>query len=151
MRYYQRRAARLVPLYWLFTTFWLVIAFGAPSLVTHSAPKIGHIVTSYAFIPYAREDGQFNPILALGWTMNFIFLFDLITGLAIRFTRHTALTVIIGIGALVSEQTRHLFGEALEYESHCDHRDGRRQAICQQAATTPPVAAMSFNGFQPNR
>lgn len=95
MRYLKRRAARLVPLYWLYTTLWLAIAWASPSLVTHNSISFLHVITSYLFIPFAREEGGFFPILALGWTMNYIFLFDLITALALMGRRAFALVAIV--------------------------------------------------------
>ena len=95
VRYLKRRAARLVPLYWLYTTLWLAIASAIPSLVTHNSTSFIHVITSYLFIPFASQEGRFFPILALGWTMNYIFLFDLITALALMGRRASALVTIL--------------------------------------------------------
>lgn len=95
--YLLKRAARLVPFYWFFTALWLCVAFIAPNVVSQSMPKLSEIVQSFLFIPYARDGGGIFPVLALGWTMNYIFLFDIITALVFRFQREWAVAAICAI------------------------------------------------------
>lgn len=102
-RYLKRRAARLVPLYWFYTTLWLVVALAIPSLVTHSGISVLHVITSYFFIPFSREDGGFFPILSLGWTMNYIFVFDVITAIVLLGRREYAfVTILLVCAAAIS-------------------------------------------------
>ncbi len=71
-----RRVARVVPLYWLFTTLTLAVALAAPRLLND--PISGGwpaVVASYLFIPWPRQDGAMQPLFRLGWTLNYEMLF----------------------------------------------------------------------------
>ncbi len=71
-----RRVARVVPLYWLFTSLTLFVALAAPRLLND--PISGGwpgVVASYLFIPWARQDGAMQPLFRLGWTLNYEMLF----------------------------------------------------------------------------
>jgi peptidoglycan/LPS O-acetylase OafA/YrhL len=71
-----RRASRVVPLYWLFTTATLAVAAVAPRLLND--PVSGGwkmAVASYLFIPWQRQDGFVQPLFRLGWTLNYEMLF----------------------------------------------------------------------------
>lgn len=71
-----RRVARVVPLYWLFTSLTLLVALAAPRLLND--PISGGwrgVVASYLFIPWPRQDGAMQPLFRLGWTLNYEMLF----------------------------------------------------------------------------
>lgn len=69
-RFLLRRAIRIVPAYWFFTTLLIVTVLVAP-VVRHTEVNPPAIATSYAFIPWPRGDGQLKPILSQGWTLNY--------------------------------------------------------------------------------
>jgi len=108
-QYLLKRAARLVPFYWFFTTVWLLIALLLPQLVSAKFPSAASIIMSYLFIPHRNADGFIYPILALGWTMNYIFLFDVITALFLRFRRDLAIAAIILTSAALAVAHRWTF------------------------------------------
>ena len=72
-----RRLIRIVPPYWIFTTLMLATAllFDAQVRNTEAAPA--QIATSYVFLPWPRGDGQLNPLLSQGWTLNYELFFYL--------------------------------------------------------------------------
>ena len=66
-----RRAARVVPLYWLATFGVTAVALVAPALVSATHATGPNLLRSLAFWPYRREDGADMPMLFLGWTLNY--------------------------------------------------------------------------------
>ena len=49
--FFSNRLKRIVPLYWIVTTVMLAILLAKPALV-NSRFEVGHVVTSYLFIPW---------------------------------------------------------------------------------------------------
>lgn len=66
-----RRAIRIVPAYWFFTTLLVLVVLHSPELVRNTVVDPESVATSYAFIPWPRPDGKINPILSQGWTLNY--------------------------------------------------------------------------------
>jgi exopolysaccharide production protein ExoZ len=98
-----RRLARIVPLYWATTTFFIISVFAFSNNTAFlSLPAI---LTSYLFIPYnthGSTDGFVFPIFDLGWTLNYEMLFYVIFALFIWLDRWRASAmVVVFIGALV--------------------------------------------------
>ena len=83
MRFFRRRCARVVPLYWLLTTVMLIGAAVAPSLLNVPVGGFSHVVASYLFIPDARGVGEVRPVMALGWTLNYEMLFYVMFSIAL--------------------------------------------------------------------
>jgi exopolysaccharide production protein ExoZ len=88
-----RRIARVVPLYWLATTLYLLLAVTSPGIVS-VAPSVGFVVASYAFWPAARPDGLVQPLYSLGWTLNFEMFFYLLFALTLPWPRRMAVLVV---------------------------------------------------------
>jgi exopolysaccharide production protein ExoZ len=70
-RFLARRASRIVPLYWLVTTLYIVVALLMPGTLRWPEPSFQRIAASYLFIPMARPDGLIEPVYSLGWTLNY--------------------------------------------------------------------------------
>jgi exopolysaccharide production protein ExoZ len=67
----KRRAIRIVPLYWLFTSFAALLAALMPSLFKNTVFTWPHFTQSLLFIVHeAPETGSASPLLSLGWTLN---------------------------------------------------------------------------------
>ena len=66
-----RRLERVVPLYWLVTTGKVVLLLLAPSLALNGLGNLHHIVTSYLFLPSLSAENRFEPVVVVGWTLNF--------------------------------------------------------------------------------
>ena len=82
-----RRIIRIAPPYWLFTTLMVgaVLLFGDHVRNTRLDPAVA--ATSYLFIPWPRADGQLNPLLSQGWTLNYEAFFYLAFAAALFFRR----------------------------------------------------------------
>jgi peptidoglycan/LPS O-acetylase OafA/YrhL len=96
-----RRAIRVIPPYWLFTTLVIAAALLLPRHVHYSHPTPATSVTSYLFIPWPRADGALNPLLSQGWTLNYEVLFYIAFAIALLF-RNGLRWLIAGLVALVS-------------------------------------------------
>ncbi len=82
-----RRLKRIVPLYWLCTTLYVLI-----QAATHKAmPGVG---ASYLFWPVDTfGDGVPRPIFTLGWTLNYEMAFYALFALALRLPRRRAVAL----------------------------------------------------------
>ena len=82
--FYKRRILRIVPLYWMITTFLVLVAAFAPQFLKSVRFDTLHIAASYAFLPYpSPADGLLYPILVPGWTLNYEMLFYAAFGLSL--------------------------------------------------------------------
>lgn len=98
----KRRVARIVPLYWLVTTAYVVVAIIAPQLLNSGTPTLLQVIASYLFIPFARPDGLVQPIYSLGWTLNYEMFFYLVFAAALALPRLKAvLAVALGLAMFV--------------------------------------------------
>ena len=71
----RRRLTRIVPLYWILTTLLLAMLLLGQSAVHGTLGGPGYIGASYLFIPTARPDGLIQPVLSVGWTLNYEMFF----------------------------------------------------------------------------
>ena len=91
-----RRVARIFPLYWITTTFVLLVALALPGALSEPlGGGIGYILASYFFIPWQRPDGFIQPIFRLGWTLNYELLFYTIFAVFLPLPRRWATTGVI--------------------------------------------------------
>jgi exopolysaccharide production protein ExoZ len=96
-----RRAARVVPLYWLLTTGVVVVALMAPALVNSTTVSAEKIVRSYFFIPYQKDNGLIQPLLFLGWTLCLEMYFYALFCLCMINGRHAAWTACMLLSVIV--------------------------------------------------
>ena len=82
-KYAVKRIIRIVPLYWLITTFKLAVMILSTGLILHSEIDFTNILKSYFFIPCINIDGETRPILGVGWTLNFEMFFYLLFTIAL--------------------------------------------------------------------
>ena len=66
-----RRLERIVPMYWIVTTFKLVTLLVAPALAVNAMGTWWHVIASYLFLPSRDALGTHEPLLSVGWTLNF--------------------------------------------------------------------------------
>ncbi len=104
----KRRLARIIPLYWLATTLFLMILAAASLKGGDLFPSAAAILASYAFVPYASNGALAFPVFDLGWTLNYemffyaVFAATLATGIGrVRATMGiaVALLAVVLIGA----------------------------------------------------
>jgi peptidoglycan/LPS O-acetylase OafA/YrhL len=90
-----RRVARIVPIYWVVTTAFLVILLARPGVLNSEAPSLAEAIKSYLFIPYLKEaDGLMQPIYKLGWTLNYEMFFYLAFAVAVMLPAFRAVAAL---------------------------------------------------------
>jgi exopolysaccharide production protein ExoZ len=79
--FFVNRVVRIVPIYWLLTLAVFTLAVIAPHLLgaTRAAPS--ELLKSLLFIPFAKSNGAVQPILFLGWTLNYEMFFYMLFAL----------------------------------------------------------------------
>ena len=70
-RFMAHRIARIVPLYWTMTLFVFAIALIAPSLLQATRADASELLYSLLFIPFEKTNGLTQPIVFVGWTLNY--------------------------------------------------------------------------------
>jgi exopolysaccharide production protein ExoZ len=97
LTFLRRRAVRVVPLYWLFTTLTAGLALALPSLFKSTVFTPEHYLQSLLFIPHeAPGRGGTSPILSLGWTLNYEAFFYLAFAL-LAFLTATRRVVVLSV------------------------------------------------------
>lgn len=67
-----RRAVRIVPLYWIFTSLAAVAALALPGLFKTTVVTLPHYIESMLFLVHeAPGRGGSSPLLSQGWTLNY--------------------------------------------------------------------------------
>jgi peptidoglycan/LPS O-acetylase OafA/YrhL len=77
-----RRLSRIVPLYWVATSVKLAAVLAVPVAVLNAGLDPVHIVASYLFLPWWDGSGKLQPVLGVGWTLNFEMFFYAMFALA---------------------------------------------------------------------
>ncbi|MFN3557910.1 MAG: acyltransferase family protein [Brevundimonas sp.] len=88
-----RRIVRIVPLYWLLTTVSVGVALAVPALVQNGDLSLAYIIKSYLFIPAEAAPGHYEPVMGVGWTLNFEAFFYAIFALALLLRTNIVATV----------------------------------------------------------
>jgi peptidoglycan/LPS O-acetylase OafA/YrhL len=88
LTFFSHRVVRIVPLYWLATATYLLMAAAVPALA--KGYTFDWVLTSLFFIPYPRPDGVMQPVVGQGWTLNYEMFFYLIFTLAVLVRRTAA-------------------------------------------------------------
>jgi exopolysaccharide production protein ExoZ len=102
LTFLKRRAIRIVPLYWLFTTLAAVLALALPSLFKSTVFTPEHYMQSLLFVPHeAPGRGGTSPLLSLGWTLNYeVFFYLAFAALAMLAATGRVVVLTIGFVAL---------------------------------------------------
>ncbi len=77
------RIIRVVPLYWAMTLAVFTLAIVIPSLFASEQVTIAKLLKSLFFWPYLNDLGRIQPVLFVGWTLNYEFFFYLVFTLSI--------------------------------------------------------------------
>lgn len=110
-RFFKKRIARIVPLYWLLTTVAVSVTVLSPALFTthYAAADPAWIAGSYLFLPIPAPGRELSPVIGVGWTLNYEMFFYLVFGLLLTLPRQLALpllfasfTVLVGMGAALA-------------------------------------------------
>ena len=96
------RITRVVPLYWVLTLVVFGVALAAPSLVQATRSNPVELVKSLFFIPFVKSNGMVQPVVFVGWTLNYEMFFYLLFALSLVITARNLrlgcmLAVLIGL------------------------------------------------------
>ena len=79
--FYWNRLVRIVPLYWVLTSFVVGVMLVAPSVVLSGRFDAHHVIMSYLFLPAVEPvGGLIQPVLEAGWTLNYEMYFYAVFG-----------------------------------------------------------------------
>ena len=102
------RIRRIVPLYWAVTSFVFCLAIFAPGLMKRSHTSWLEFIQSLFFLPFERDGVLVDPVLFLGWTLNYEMFFYLMFALGLTFPRgagqrYTAFAILglTGLGGIL--------------------------------------------------
>src|ERR1700722_8663891 len=97
-----RRAARIIPLYWLVTLVIAAAAITMPSAFPNLQPTLDHVVKSMLFYPHADPSGIVAPLIVPGWTLDYEVFFYLVFAMSLLVAaRSRALVLTAALGLLV--------------------------------------------------
>ena len=101
--FWAARIARVVPIYWIYTTLFIAVSLAVPAAVFHGAIDPIHVLKSYLFIPALHpKENAIVPTYTLGWTLNFEMFFYLVFGFCLFISaRLVRLVAMIGALALL--------------------------------------------------
>jgi exopolysaccharide production protein ExoZ len=78
-----RRVERIVPMYWLVTIVKVVVLLLAPAVALNGLGSVQHILGSFLFFPSLSAEGRLEPVVVVGWTLNFEMAFYLLFAAAL--------------------------------------------------------------------
>jgi exopolysaccharide production protein ExoZ len=83
--FFTRRLIRIVPLYWICTLGVYFIALLKPEFLHTTQANVLDLIKSLCFVPYRKEGGVMQPMLFLGWTLNYEMFFYMICSVVLFF------------------------------------------------------------------
>jgi exopolysaccharide production protein ExoZ len=96
----RHRVIRIVPLYWLLTTLKILGVVLLPGIVIRTSVDFYSVAASYLFLPVVDTAGNFRPILPVGWTLTYEFLFYLLFAAALALRGDVLRIVMPGLGLI---------------------------------------------------
>jgi len=107
MAFLRNRIVRIVPMYWLLTTFVLAVALFLPKYLQSTTFEPLHALASYFFIPVTHPvQGNFTPLLNPGWTLNYEMFFYVVFALSLFLARANAVLraalILLALGTIAA-------------------------------------------------
>lgn len=102
IEFLRHRVARIVPLYWLLTTAKLAAVMILPALAIRTSLDPGFIAGSYLFMPVIDHAGNFRPLIPMGWTLTYEFLFYLLFATALAMRAEILRVIVPGLGIIAA-------------------------------------------------
>lgn len=109
-RFIARRLARIVPLYWLFTSLVVALLLVAPTIFRELQWDWRQIIASYLFVPVTNSMGTTSPLVGVGWTLNYEMYFYAVFALILMLRARIAVlaaffALSVGLGYLLHPTT----------------------------------------------
>ena len=86
----RRRLIRIIPLYWTLTLALYSVAWKFPHLMNATRALPSELLKSLFFIPFQKSNGLYQPILFVGWTVNYEMFFYIMLSLGVLINRRRA-------------------------------------------------------------
>jgi len=83
----RRRAIRIVPIYWLYTTAVVFLLAFAPGLFSETRFDWHHVISSYLFLLSENTAGRVGTVMQTGWTLCFEVYFYLLFAILLNLPR----------------------------------------------------------------
>ena len=119
----QRRLLRIAPLYWFYTLLKVALLLAVPGLAVTSSIDALHLATSLSFFPSVSPWGMVQPVLPVGWTLNFEMLFYTVFAIAMalgaprgRFCLLIFLLIFLCAHLFPQDRTLVFYGQAIVFE-----------------------------------
>jgi exopolysaccharide production protein ExoZ len=96
----RRRLLRIVPPYWIATIALFIFTYYFPQLLTSTRADIVELIKSLLFIPFRKADGLLQPLLFIGWSVNYEMFFYVLLSLSLLAYRRYAVW-LAGIAVVV--------------------------------------------------
>jgi exopolysaccharide production protein ExoZ len=98
VKFFVRRVVRIVPLYWILTAVTLIgwHGFRLPPNITWL-----NVASSFLFIPTTHPNGATEPLLSVGWTLNYEMLFYAVFAAATLLSRSVAVIAVTAFFLLI--------------------------------------------------
>lgn len=103
-QFIKNRILRIVPTYYLFTTFTVLILLFLPTLYSTLRFDLSNVIFSYLFILSENSAGEAGTVVGVGWTLALEAFFYLIFAIMLNFNRKyliPAFMIIFLIGSIV--------------------------------------------------
>lgn len=100
--FFRRRLIRILPLYWALTSLSFLAALLFPDLMHATRASVTELIESVLFIPFVKSDGLMEPMLAVGWTLNYEMFFYAIVAVSLWVSQRSAhlITVLLLLGVM---------------------------------------------------
>lgn len=113
-----RRVVRVVPLYWIVTLcYWALITLPGGRKSTLASLSTYELPQSLFFIPYRNVAGHMQPVLNVGWTLNYEMYFYVVFGLCLLINRRAAPLLCAAVICLVAFVLSFLPGDLASFYS----------------------------------
>jgi exopolysaccharide production protein ExoZ len=96
----RNRVVRIVPLYWLLTIAKILAVVVLAGVVLRTGLDFNFVAGSYLFLPVTDSAGHFRPVLPVGWTLTYEFLFYLLFAAALAMRVDVLRVIIPGLGLI---------------------------------------------------
>jgi len=95
----KRRFVRIAPLYWFYLLLKTALVLALPALALRTSIDPEHLLASLLFVPAMSPWGLIQPVLPVGWTLNFEMLFYGVfaLGIALGLARIWFTLVLLGL------------------------------------------------------